>query len=123
MCATALLLSSLIVLAAPASPEAEASNAAGVRYRRGVELAKSERWSEALAELTASAEIIETQLPPAERRRFLPAVLYEIGLAFEHLPGEVASAFDAYERYLAEPPEAPNPRALEHARGYVEEHE
>ena len=116
-----LLATALLSLAAepePAAPDAARSEAEQ-RYTKGIELTKDARWNAALAEFQTARVIVETALPADERARILPAILYEIGLAAEHVASKASVAVLAYERYLAEPPLNPNPKALAHARAVV----
>ncbi len=109
----------LIALPASARTAEEARGDAERRYIDGIQLTKKARWNAALAEFQTARAIVEKELSAKERKRILPAILYEIGLASEHVASKAAVAVAAYERYLAEPPPNPNPKALAHAREVV----
>ena len=87
-----LFVSSPVVLAnAPSSKDSVRE-----RYYQGVALSKASRWNEALAELRA-AETLAIGLSVADRKKILPVILYEIGLAAQRLD-QKAIAVDAFNR-------------------------
>jgi hypothetical protein len=112
------MASTLIVaawcVAAPGPKERAESH-----YKAGFELSAHKKWIEALAEYKEAIAIVERELEDKEKRRILPAIRYEVGLAAEHIPGGTAIAIDAFERYLEEPPERPNAEARAHAQRFV----
>jgi hypothetical protein len=97
----------------------DAKTQARSHYRAGIALAKSKDWNDALVQFREAERIVARDLDETEAAKLLPAILYEIGLASEQT-GDEAGAFDAFDRYLAKPPEKPTAKALEHARAVVE---
>src|SRR5688572_16984297 len=116
--AVALLIALWAVPALSAIPP-DAKAQARSHYRAGIALAKTKDWSDALVQFRQAERIVVDQLDSIEAQRILPAILYEIGLASQQI-GDDASAYDAFERYLAKPPDKPTARALEHAKATVE---
>lgn len=103
------------VASAADSPKVEAER----HYRAGIELTIAKKWQEALAEYRTAQAIVESRLAKEDQERILPAILSEIGLAAENIPGAEAVAIDAYERYLEHPPKKANPEAVKNAKAFV----